>query len=396
MTCVKLRLLPRLIPFLLIVAFVVAGCKRSATAPPPSAPPNAAPGLPQLAQVQGGTTPGPQTKYFKGSIGSSLDLQMKLVRADPQLTGSYFYQRVGTRINLRGTIDPDGKFVLEEFDPEGKQTGVFKGMWTVDAQDGTAQLAGFWSKPNQKQGEKSAAFSVHEEPISLSGDAEIVAKSIKENNKQLMYDIDVQYPQITGGANPNFEKFNQLVRALVTKKVAEFKKDVQPKEGDEPRPEGSMGSDIGIGYEVAMARDDLISVEFDVGSYYQGAAHPNTYTETVNYDLKNGKQINLSDLFKPGSKYLPTLAQYCIADLKKQSKTKDNMLPDDEIQSGAGPAAAKNYRSWKITRKGLGINFDSYQVGPYAAGPQYVLVPYANLKDLINPEGPIALLAAGL
>src|SRR5690349_18053929 len=379
----------RLILFFLIVACVVAGCRKTAAPPAPSGAPNAAPGLPQLVDVQGGNTPAPKTKYFKGSIGSSLDWQMKLVRADPQLTGSYFYQRVGTRINLRGTIDPDGKFVLEEFDPAGKQTGVFKGMWTVDAQDGTAQLAGFWSKPGQKETDKSTAFSVHEEPIMFSGDAEIVAKSIKENSKQLYYEIDVQYPQITGGANPNFEKFNQLVRALVTKKVAEFKKDVQPKEGDEPPPEGSMGSDIGIGYEVALARDDLISVEFDVGSYYQGAAHPNTYTETVNYDLKNGKQINLSDLFKPGSKYLQTLAQYCMADLKKQSKAKDDMLPDDEIQSGAGPSA-KNYRSWKITKKGLGINFDAYQVGPYAAGPQYVLVPYANLKDMISTEGPIA------
>lgn len=378
-----------LIPFLLIVACVVAGCKKTAAPRAPSGAPNAAPGLPQLAEVQGGNTPAQQTKYFKGSIGSSFDLQMKLVRADPQLTGSYFYQRVGTRINLRGTIDPDGKFVLDEFDPAGKQTGTFKGMWTVDAQDGTAQLAGFWSKPGQKETDKSTAFSVHEEPIALSGDAEIVARSIKENNKQLNYEIDVQYPQITGGANPNFEKFNQVVRALVTKKVAEFKKDVQPKEGDEPPPEGSMGSDIGIGYEVAMARDDLISVQFDVGSYYQGAAHPNTYTETLNYDLKNGKPINLSDLFKPGAKYLQTLAQYCMADLKKQSKAKDDMLPDDEIQSGAGPSA-KNYRSWKITRKGLGINFDAYQVGPYAAGPQYVLVPYANLKDVISTEGPIA------
>ena len=369
---------------------VVSGCRKTAAPPAASsAPPNAAPGLPQLAEVQGGNTPAPRTKYFKGSIGSSFDLQMKLVRADPQLTGSYFYQRVGTRINLRGTIDPDGKFVLDEFDPAGKQTGAFKGMWTVDAQDGTAQLAGFWSKPGQKDTDKSIAFSVHEEPITLSGDAEIVAKSIKENNKQLNYEIDVQYPQITGGANPNFEKFNQVVRGLVTKKVAEFKKDVQPKEGDEPPPEGSMGSNIGIGYEVAMARDDLISVEFDVGSYYQGAAHPNTYTETLNYDLKNGKPINLGDLFKPGAKYLQTLAQYCMADLKKQSKAKDDMLPDDEIQNGAGPSA-KNYRSWKITRKGLGVNFDAYQVGPYAAGPQYVLVPYANLKDMISTEGPIA------
>jgi hypothetical protein len=378
----------RLISLVLILACVVAGCKKT-SAPPPAANPATAPGLPQPIQAQGGNTPPPQTKYFKGSIGSSLDLQMKLVRADPQITGTYFYQRVGTRITLRGTIDPDGKFVLEEFDPAGKQTGVFKGMWTVDAQDGTAQLAGFWSKPNPKEGEKGAAFSVHEEPIALSGDAEIVAKQIKESNKKLMYEIDVQYPQVTGGANPNLEKFNQLVRAIATKKVADFKKDLQPKEGDEPPPEGSMGSDIGMSYEVAMARDDLISVELDVGSYYQGAAHPNTYTETINYDLKNGKQLKLSDLFQPGAKYLQTLAQYCIADLKKQSKAKGDELPDDMLQSGAAPTA-KNYQSWKVTRKGLGINFDAYQVGPYASGPQYVLVPYANFKDMINPQGPIA------
>ena len=380
----------RLIPLLLIFACVVVGCRKTST-PPPSAPTAAPAGLPQVTEVQGGSTPAPQTRYFKGSIGSSYDLQMKLVRTDPQLTGSYFYEKVGTRISLRGTIDPDGKFVLEEFDPAGKQTGVFKGMWTVDTQDGAVQLAGFWYKPNQKDSDKSTAFSVHEEPITLSGDAEIIAKQIKEKNKELNYEIDADYPQVTGGNNPNFEKFNQLVRAVVTKKVTEFKKDVQPKEGDEAPPEGSMGSDIGVGYEVALARDDVISIEFDVGSYYQGAAHPNTYTETVNYDLKNGKQLKLSDLFKPGAKYLQALAAYSIADLKKQSKAKDNALEDSEIQNGAGPTA-QNYRSWKITRKGVGINFDSYQVGPYAAGPWYVIVPYANLKDVINPEGPIAQL----
>jgi hypothetical protein len=381
----------RLVSVLVLVLVVIAGCKRSST-PPPSAPPSTAPGLPQLSQAQGGTTPAPRTIYFKGSIGSSLDLQMKLVRADPQLTGSYFYQRIGTRINLKGTIDPDGKFVLEEFDQTGKQTGIFKGVWTVDAQDTLVHLSGLWSKPNQKDSDKSAAFSVHEEPISLTGDVELIAKQIKESNKKLMYEIEAQYPQFSGGINPNFEKFNQLVRAVVTNKVAGFKKDMAPEEGEESRPEGSMGSDLGVAYEIALATDDVISVEFDIGSYYQGAAHPNSYSQTVNYDLKNGKQLKLSDLFQPGSKYLQMLANYCIADLKKQSKAKGEELPADMLQSGAAPTV-KNYQSWKITRTGLGINFDSYQVGPYAAGPQYVLVPYASLKEFVNPAGPIAQFA---
>jgi hypothetical protein len=380
-----------LIPSLLIFACVVAGCRRT-SAPPPTAPPLTSP-TPQLAHAGGGDTPAPETKYFKGSIGSSLDLQMKLVRSADQLSGSYFYQRIGTRINLRGKIEPDGQFVLDEFDQSGKQTGSFKGRWMVDTQDGLASLAGFWRKPNQKESDKVTAFSVHEEPIALTGDVEVVAKQTKESNKKLMYEIAAQYPQLAGGSNPNFEKFNQLVRATVTRKVTEFKKDMAPAEGEEPRPEGSMGSDLGIAYEVALAQDDLISVQFNIGSYYQGAAHPNSYTEVINYDLKNGRQLKLSDLFKPGAKYLQAIATYCIADLKKQQAgDKSKALADSEIESGAA-AKAENYKSWKITRKGLGINFDAYQVGPYAAGPQEVMVPYAGLKDLINPEGPIAQFA---
>lgn len=380
------------ISILIFCLVISVGCRKTAAPPAASAPPPAQTSAsPQLDPSQGGATPVAQTKHFKGSIGSSLDLQMKLVRTGDQLAGSYFYQKVGTRIDLRGNVDKDGNLTLEEFDKSGKQTGLFKGLWAVDASDGLTTLAGNWSKPpGEKDSDKKTAFSVHEEPITFTGDADLVAKQIKESNKKLMYDIDARYPQLTGGSNPNFEKFNSVVRAPVLKEVAGFKKAMAPDEGEEPRPEGSMGSDLNVSYDVALAQDDLISVGFSIGSYYQGAAHPNTVSDAVNYDLKNGKPLKLADLFKPGAKYLQEIANYCIADLKKQGKEKG--LLDEEIQNGAAPNA-KNYRSWTITKKGLGISFDAYQVGPYAAGPQYVLVPYSALKDVINPEGPVGQFA---
>jgi hypothetical protein len=380
---------------LVFVAAVAAGCRKSSAPPPPAPVAQTPPGDAQLNHPIGGTTPPPQTKHFKGSIGSTLDLQMKLVRNGDQLDGSYFYQKVGTRITLRGNVDKDGNLTLDEFDPSGKQTGVFKGIWKVEADDGLITLAGNWSKPPGEKGDdKKTAFSVHEEPINFTGEVDVVAKSVKETNKKLMYEIDAQYPALSGGNNPNFEKFNQAARAFVMKNVAGFKKDMQPEPGkeEEPRPEGSMGSDLGIGYTIKLAQDDLISVQFDVGSYYQSAAHPNSHTETLNFDLKNGKQLKLADLFKPGSKYLQTLSTYCIADLKKQAKEKATDLVEDQIKEGAAPTA-KNFESWTITKRGLGINFDSYQVGPYAAGPQFVMVPYSAIKDLIKPDGPIAFFA---
>ena len=165
---------------------------------------------------------------------------MKLVRTGDQLAGSYFYQKVGTRIDLRGNVDKDGNLTLEEFDKSGKQTGLFKGFWAVDANDGLITLAGNWSKPpGEKDSDKKTAFSVHEEPIAFTGDVDLVAKQIKESNKKLMYEIDARYPQLTGGSNPNFEKFNQVVRAPVMKEVAGFKKAMAPEEGEEP-PSGRI------------------------------------------------------------------------------------------------------------------------------------------------------------
>ena len=366
-----------------IIIAALAACKRSSAPVEPTVANNGA--TTPIQDARGGTTPQGQTKYFKGSIGNTLGLQMKLVREGERLTGSYFYQKVGTKINLNGAIDKDGNVVLAEFDSGGKQTGEFQGFWKSE-ESGLISIAGNWKAPNST---KQTAFSLHEEPIEFSGGVEIVARRIAENNKKLKYEIEAEYPQLTGSGSPNYEKFNQMVRGLINGKVSQFRKEMVPEEGEDTDalPE-TMGSDLNIGYTLALAQDDLISLDFSVGSYYRGAAHPNSYSETVNFDLKNGKSIKLADLFNPRSNYLQTIASYSIQDLKKQSKNADSMLDDDWIQRGAGPDP-KNYQSWTISKKGLGINFDAYQVGPYAAGPQHVMVPYSALKDFIRVDGPL-------
>ncbi len=362
----------------------LAGCKKTAA---PAANTNQA--AQQLAPA-GGTAAVIETRFFSGSIGNALDLQMKLQREGEVLTGSYFYQKVGSKIDLRGTVDKDGNVSLDEFDANGKQTGTFKGQWKTDS-EGAIEISGNWTKPNS---DKKTAFTLHQEPIEFSSGVEITARQIKESNKKLKYEIAVSYPQLTGSTEPNTEKFNQAARSFVNRNISGFKKDVGPT--DEPTPDPAateteeMGSDIQIGYSVALARDDLISIEFNVSSYYAGAAHPNSTSQTLNFDLSNGKQLKLADLFLPGSKYLQAISAYCVKELTAQAQKQgaDGMLDDEWIKRGAG-AEPDNYQNWTVTKKGLAITFDPYQVAPYAAGPQYVTVPFSALKDIIKPDGPI-------
>ena len=209
----------------------------------------------------GGITPAQEVKYFRGSIGSALGLQMKLIREGQKLIGSYYYQKIGQKIDLRGSIDQASNVVLEEFDDKGKPTGVFKGLWTID-EAGLIDIAGNWTRPD---GDKKAAFSLHQEPIEFSGPVEIAGKQIKEKNKKLNYEIDVEYPQITGSTNPAAEKFNQQSKALVSEEVRSFRSAMVDSAAEEI--ETTTGSDLGIGYTVGFANNDLISIDFGVGSY---------------------------------------------------------------------------------------------------------------------------------
>jgi hypothetical protein len=375
-----------IIAFALIAVFNATACWRKTAPQGTGAVPAAGT---ERQHPEGGVAAVEETRFFKGSIGNTSDLQMKLVRAGDQLTGAYFYQKVGTKIDLHGSIDKDGNVTLEEFDPAGKQTGVFKGVWKQDG-DGTVEIKGDWTKPSS---EKKTAFSLLQEPIEFSNGAELVAKQIRERNKKLKYEVSAAYPQVTGVADPNYDKFNQTVRNLISRKVSDFRKEMTPSAEDELAPDEnpvideSLGSDINVNYEVALAKDDLIAIQFTVSSYSAGAAHPNSYTEVVNFDLKNGKLLKLADLFQPGAKYLQTLSIFCIQELKKQAKAQgDTFIDDDWINRGAG-AELTNYDNWTITRKGLGITFDPYQVAAYAAGPQNVLVPYSALKEIIKPVG---------
>jgi Protein of unknown function (DUF3298)/Deacetylase PdaC len=336
--------------------------------------------------VGGGAAPAGEKFFFRGRINYDLKVEMTLVRDGEQVTGTYFYPRIGKNINLKGTIKDDN-VDLRESDDTGKETGVFKGKWTTNAA-GVAEIEGKWSRPD---GSKETDFQISQQPIELQTSVRVVPKVIKETNKQLRYSVDAEYPEIQGDSR--FDKFNQEARAMISKDVAAFKTAETAEETEESElPEETQTSTLDISYQIRLATENLISVEFHEGQYSRGAAHGNSYTAVLNYDVKNGRRIALADLFNPKSNYLSTIAAYSSKELKDKLR-KDNMLDDDMVKSGT-EARADNYQAWTITRKGLWITFDPYQVAAYAAGPQHVLVPYSALKDIIKTDGPVGWLAS--
>lgn len=336
-----------------------------------------------------------QAKRFKGVIEGS-HFEMNLQREGDRLTGSYFYAKSGSAhpLSLRGTIDANGKFVMQEFDASGKQTGEFKGAWKEDANYPGATLEGEWKKPNAKD---ALLFSATEQIIFFTNGAQINTKQLKESYKAKRLDVTAEYPELSGGDAAGDAGFNQLARARVEKNLAGFKKELFALTAEDLKtlPQG-MNNYVAVYYDIVYADDDLISVNFLTDSF-AGGAHPNQNYFTLTYDLKNRRELTLADLFKPGAKYLEAVSAYSIKDLqsRKVPDSDENAgLAQDVFKDGALPTA-ENYSRWNITRKGLMFTFDPYQVGAYAFGPQTVIVPYSQLKNIARPDGALAKAAKG-
>ena len=370
------------ITLLLLTAFALFGaCRKSTTTQ--TANSNLA--SPPQETISGGAAPTGEKFYFRGWI-SSLSIEMTLTRETDRVAGTYFYPRIGKNIDLKGSIDSGGKLELRETDETGKDTGVFKGQWKSN-DIGLASIEGKWTRPD---GSKETDFELTQQPIEFTAAVRVTPKVIRENNKEGKYSVNVEYPQIEGDSR--FDGFNQQTRSMISKDVAAFKTaETEALEETNDLPDEPQTSTLDIGYNIRFATDDLISVEFSESQYERGAAHGSSITVVFNYDVKNRKKLALADLFQAKSNYLNVISAYCIKDLQDQSR-KNDMLMADQIKEGAAPRS-ENYGAWTITRKGLWITFDAYQVAPYAAGPQHVLVPYSALKSIVKPDGPIGSLA---
>jgi hypothetical protein len=216
-------------------------------------------------------------------------------------------------------------------------------------------------------------------PIPLSQQVTLISAPFKETNQTPRYTITSQTPQLTGSDDPRVQAFNQRLNELVAKEVDTFRQSFLQNTAP---PVTELGSSLEVTYTLISQFADIWSIKLDFAFYSDGAAHPGLYSITMNYDLGQSKELAVGDLFLPNSNFMEAISNYCLTDLSKQ--------PFFEVpfQEGAQPPL-ENYRNWNLAKDGLVITFDEYQVAPYAAGPQVVVVPYRELQAVMDPQGPL-------
>jgi hypothetical protein len=333
-------------------------------------------------------------KTLTGTIDGRLPIRMALERKENELSGGYYYEKPGAAnlamktLELKGRIDDAGNATMTETSENLETggtvtTGEFKGRLDAVSSNGDARLrfSGTWKNARDN---RQLSFALTEERFDLGG-LRFDEKKQTSANKRLHLEIETSLPQIAGDDAARVSKFNAAVNALVAQQTGAFarsagemaREDAAARKAAGEAPPSQQNS-MDVSYEVVAADREFVSILFYFYEY-TGGAHPNTTSKSFNYDLARNSQINLADLFRPGSNYLKVISDYCVRELKKLSTVTDPA-------SGAGPKL-ENFHSWNITPAGLKITFDRYQVGAYAVGEHEVVVPYSVLKPVIKPDG---------
>ncbi len=210
---------------------------------------------------------------------------------------------------------------------------------------------------------------------------ELKSSPFSEESQAPIYKITAQSPYLDPATDPRTQAFNDVLKSIVDGEIAAFKGGM----AEMPAIPIAAGSSFDIQYQLIGQKENIWSIQFNINGYADGAAHPYHYSIAANYDLQNGKQLTLDDVFLPNSNYLQVLSDYSKTELAAR-----DIGFDAGFQQGAEPTA-ENYKNWNVSNEGfLVINFDEGQVSAYAAGPQIVTIPFSSLGQVINTQGPLA------
>lgn len=200
---------------------------------------------------------------------------------------------------------------------------------------------------------------------------ETIHEKFRDKGKKAACEITATLPD---GANP-------ILKKITMDHIQSLKKEYHQRDYD-----GPADWYLNVRCSREFANQDVVSYLL-LFEDYQGGAHGGHQQVAVMLSPKTKKQIQLAQCFKPGSPWLAALA-----DSSRKQLEQREFLTGETIAQGAAPTT-ENYDNVLAGPKGLTVYFQEYQVGPYVAGPQQVLVPYEALRPYLNPRGPLAAFA---
>jgi len=176
--------------------------------------------------------------------------------------------------------------------------------------------------------------------------------------------IAVHYP-VTG-----YEKVDHSLSAFASNRIELFKQETADTYLSN---EENWPYELHIEYEIVYKTSRHLSLLFKE-SKYLGGAQPISTIYTFNFNLEQGRELALKDLFKGSSAYLEILSQYVYDQLIDDNALK--IALDEEWVVRGSSALESNFKHFLFTNDGIIIIFEKYQIGPAFIGEPQLVIPF--------------------
>ena len=191
------------------------------------------------------------------------------------------------------------------------------------------------------------------------------------------HEMNIDVPQIEGEDSEAVDYINKDVSELTTALVNQFYKDL------EITGNNGYGS-IRVDYEATTNTERWFTLKLSVN---ETAASSNAYFKFYHIDKKQGRIVELGDLFNTDK-----FSDILVAEIKMQMQ--EQMANDKNISywinnSGIGEdfAAVSADQNFYWNENGdLVIIFDKYEVGPGSMGTPEFVIDKGVIRDILKPE----------
>ncbi len=299
-------------------------------------------------------------------------------------------------------IRDDGSIHIEEeggYDEEYNTiiTGIFDGKFTSPG-----AIEGSWISPDS-----SEIYNFELKEVYPPGSAKFEIKQLNKNYGESDYSdfaasIELSYPVMTDYAD---EKVQKKINSFITDfyingsmqgdngytdindRMESFIEDYR----NEIEADSEIFKDYKPVYEdnqftsIAYNSDNILSLE--ISEYiYTGGAHGNSLFSLFSFNLKNGEQITLDDIFKGNYKAELNKVGEKIFRENYQTDSTQSLYEQGFFGFENGFALNENF---DLYRGGIKFQFNPYEAGAYVLGAPEVFIPWSEIRDIIRDDSPL-------
>jgi hypothetical protein len=209
----------------------------------------------------------------------------------------------------------------------------------------------------------------------LQSEPKIMRRSKTGSLTDKKIEYSIEYPEIQGLRDAQAQRrINEFINARLADAL---------KTAAVATEEYASSVGMQIGFQSKLVTKELLSLTFGDSRMAQDTAHPSMDIFTLNFNLRTGTRLTLTDLFRGDTPFRDVIAHETLNRLPGTADVFEDLTETELALFSA------DFNEFSLSESAFIVEYGSCAVQSCAGGPLSVSIPYSALVEIIDPKGPL-------